>query len=816
MKVSYSWLQDYLPDLPPPAELEDVFTRLGLTVEGTSIHGLVPLENVVVGEVLEREQHPDADRLSVCKVRVAAVGDPVQIVCGASNFKVGDRVPVALPGATLPGGFKIGRTKLRGVESQGMMCSARELGLGNDHEGLLIMAGRPEAGRPINAYFPEPDTVFDLEVTPNRPDCLSHVGVAREVAAALGMAVQYPEVALGTAAPGDPADIIRDVRVDWPEHCPHYRAYAIRGVKVAPSPGWLRARLEAIGLRPINNVVDATNYVLHELGQPLHAFDAAKIGGRQIVVRAARQGEVLLTLDGRKRELQPRMAVIADAERAMVVAGVMGGEDAEVGEGTTDVVLEAAWFNPARTRWTSRRLGLSTDSSYRFERGVDPEGTEYAALRALELIIELAGATWVGAPLVAGTAPQTRREIEISGDYVRTQLGFEIADDEIGAIFAALNLEPAETVREDGEPVWRLKIPGYRADLERPIDLVEEVIRLYGCDRIPPAPVKVAALVHRDAPQAVYVRESSRLMVARGFQECLHYALREEDEIRRWYRYADAATLRLDNPLAADQTHLRTSVLPGLLDALRLNLNRGRQPDRLFEVGRVFREHQGQIFELLAVGFTVLKAPRARAWRTREEPDVPLMQAQVRQLLTLAGVPEGEQVFSLHGREDVWAPGHGAEAGNLFERGWTARVGQINPRALKDWDLNAEVLAGAVYFLPEFLKGERERRRFAPFSVFPAAPRDLALVVPGSTPAGEVRDTVAAAARAIVGDAFTVEDVSVFDVYEGDGLPEGTKSLAFALVFRATNRTLTDEEVNGAMQRLQARLAETTPYRLRG
>lgn len=815
MKVSYRWLQDYLPELPAPAELEAVFTRLGLTVEGTTTHGLLPLENVVIGEVLVREQHPNADRLSVCQVRVSEEGDPAQIVCGAKNFQVGDRVPVALPGAVLPGGFKIGKSKLRGVESQGMMCSARELGLGEDHGGLLIMEGRPEVGRPINAFFAPPDTIFDLEVTPNRPDCLSHVGVARELAAALDLAVAYPEVTLPSAASGDASAVLSGVRVDWPEHCPHYRAYVIQGVRVGPSPGWLRARLESVGLRSINNVVDVTNFVLLELGQPLHAFDAAKIGGRQIVVRAACAGETLVTLDGKARELLPRMAVIADAERPLVVAGVMGGADAEVEATTHDLVLEAAWFHPAQTRWTSRRLGLSTDSSYRFERGVDPEGTEYAALRAVDLIVRVAGGTWIGAPVVAGAPRQTRREIPLAGDYVRRQLGFEITNEEIVGALAALGLEPTDAVAENGDPIWQVTIPGYRADLERPIDLVEEVIRLYGCDRIPPAPVTVSALGQQDHPQAVFVSAASQYLVAQGFQECIHYALREEAEIKRWYRYAEADVMRLANPLATDQTHLRTSVLPGLLDAVQLNLNRGRHPARLFEVGRVFREHQGQIYELLSVGFTVLKSPLERAWRARPAPDEPAVQHLVGQLLRAAGVPAADLKFIQHARAEVWAAGHGAEAGDVMARGWSARFGLLNPVALKDWDLQAEVLAGVVYFRPDFFSAIRSRPRYEAFSTFPSALRDLALVVPKETPAAVVAQAVTDAATGAVAGAFTVENVTVFDVYEGQGLPSGTKSLALALTFRAADRTLTDDEVNAAFLRLQAQLAEKTAFRLR-
>ncbi|MGF1452195.1 MAG: phenylalanine--tRNA ligase subunit beta, partial [Opitutales bacterium] len=403
MKVSLQWLRSFLPGLTEAqiAELPEVFPRLGLEVEEVTTAGMEPNPQVVVGEVLNREQHPNADKLGVCVVDAGQGGEPLQIVCGASNYKVGDRVPVALVGAKLPGDFKIKKSKLRGVESFGMLCSAKELGLGEDHAGLLILEGRPELGKPVHELFPEPDTVYELELTANRGDCLSHLGVAREVAAWFKLEVREPEIKWTPGAPGEP---LARVRLETP-NCPYYTAWSIRGVTVAESPAWLKRALESVGLRPINNVVDITNFVLWETGQPLHAFDAQKIGGRQIVVRETVGAETITTLDEKSRCLPEATMVIADAQKPLVVAGVMGSVDAEVDFSTTEVLLESAYFQPGKVRQTTRALNLFSDSSHRFTRDVDPQGTLQYGQRAAELIADVAGGEIIGETQVHGEPP---------------------------------------------------------------------------------------------------------------------------------------------------------------------------------------------------------------------------------------------------------------------------------------------------------------------------------------------------------------------------------------------------------------------------
>ncbi|MFP4435530.1 MAG: phenylalanine--tRNA ligase subunit beta, partial [Phycisphaerae bacterium] len=481
MQLSRQWLERYVAlDGKSDSELEEALTLIGFEVEGIEHFGLPPIQNLVVGQVLSREPHPNADRLGVCSVD-AGESQPRQIVCGASNYKVGDKVPVALPGAVLPGDFKIKESKLRGVESAGMMCSARELGLGKDHEGLLILGGDPAPGTPLSELFEGQDTIFDIEVTPNRPDCLSHLGMARELAAYFDRELRFPEVKTSANDPfrevGEP--LIERVRVESEEECPLYYAFSMRGVKIGPSPDWLKRALESVGLRPINNVVDVTNFVLLETGQPLHAFDAAKIQGGELRVRQARKGEKLITLDDKARELSTQMTVIADAERPLVIAGVMGSVDAEVDNSTTDIVLEAAFFRSRFIRQTSRRLALSTDSSYRFERGVDPAGTEWAACRAMDLILEVAGGQISGGPIQVGEPPEIRAEIVLCPDEVRRLCGFGPEDAVVRQTLERLELEVRELDRDaEGRTRWNVAIPSFRRDLERPVDLVEEFLRI--------------------------------------------------------------------------------------------------------------------------------------------------------------------------------------------------------------------------------------------------------------------------------------------------------------------------------------------------
>lgn len=811
MKISRNWLQDYV-DLTDKTneDIEYALTMIGFEVEGIEHKGLQPLAHVVVGEILSFVQHPNADRLSVCQVDVGD-GAVRTIVCGAKNFKQNDRVIAALPGAVLPGDFAIKESKLRGVDSQGMLCSERELGLGEDQGGIAILAERPLPGTPVNQVFAGSDVVFDIEVTPNRPDCLSHLGIARELAAYFRLPLNYPEV-LVSESTGPGGHLIRSVSVETEENCPHYRGYSIRGVTIGESPSWLKERLAAIGLRPINNVVDITNFVLHELGQPLHAFDAKKIVGGEIIVRMARNHEKITTLDDKERSLEPTMMVIADSEKPLVIAGVMGSVDAEVDNSTQDIFLESAYFRATTIRKTSRRLGLSSDSAYRFERGVDPKGAEFAALRCIDLILQLAGGELLGPPLVSGEAPFTEKEIELSTDYVRAKLGFAISDEEIIAALEALEL--VVTQLDDDEAVrLRVEIPSFRLDLYRPIDLVEEVLRIYGSDRIPQGEVRCTGLLAEDNPITRFNRRANALLVGKGFNEVMHYSLRSEAELRDWFGHAQADNLALTNPLASDASHLRASLIPGLLDCLALNQARQNEPCGMFETGRVFREENGKVFEMVSIAF-VLMQESPPAWLRREQADFYAVAQIATELLAQAGVTVDPARFAPLTGENAWQEGHAARCGG-FRMGFEAKFGLLNPVMTRRWDVRGMVLAGSLYLTPEFLQREPKRRGYKPFSAFPAATRDLALVMSASVPAGQARQDVEKAAVQATQKQFNVDAVEIFDVYQGKGLPEDHKSIAFSIAFRSSTRTLQDKEVAAAFEAIQKTLTAKGIYTLR-
>ncbi|MEY3001429.1 MAG: hypothetical protein RL648_1643 [Verrucomicrobiota bacterium] len=799
MKISLEWLQSYV-DLQELTieEISHGLTMVGFEVEGIERFGLPTLPHVVVGEVLAYGQHPNADRLSLCDVDV---GDGVirKIVCGAKNFRQNDRVIVALPGAVLPGDFKIKESKLRGVLSQGMLCSERELGIGDDHAGIAILHERPAVGTPVNTLYPEPDTIFDIEITPNRPDALSHIGIARELGAWFKRPLRYPEVkASPVERVGD--DLVRSVRCESPDACPHYRGYNLQRIDIDESPAWLKRRLTAIGLRPINNMVDVTNYVLHETGQPLHAFDVAKIRGREIVIRQARDGEQITTLDDKSRALRGEDLVIADEERALVVAGVMGSVDAEVDASTRAVFLESAFFAPVGIRRTSKFLGLSTDSSYRFERGVDPCGAEYAALRCIDLMQELTGAVWVGPVLVAGEVPLARREIQIQPDWIRRRIGFEIEDAVLKASLERLEMEVRTEEDTDGAVSFWVGIPSFRGDLYRPVDLVEEVIRLYGSDRIPEGEVRARVTLREDDPVPVLQRKATALLVGKGFNETLHYSLREEQEAALWVDNGESRQLALANPLASDASHLRPNLIPGLLECLKLNRARHNEVSRLFECGRIFREHDGKIHEFFSVAFVVAVG---NGDKTGTNPDFPLAAGLVLDLLKLSGQTLGHRDFKALERA-VWQSG---QAGMIaLPQGVYAQAGTVDLALSRRYDLEGPVLAGFMAILPELLAAQSERPTFRPFSLFPPAIRDLALLVDREVPSGVVETEVETVAKQLSAEHAQLESVKVFDIYEGEGVPQGSKSVALELVFRHMESTLSDKVVNQVFQEILSAL----------
>lgn len=811
MKVSLEWLKRYVDLDESPQEIADSLTLLGFEVDDMETTGLQPLEHVVVGEVLQRDPHPNADKLGVCRVDCGPEAGEKLIVCGASNYKVGDRVPVALPGAVLPGGFKIKRSKLRGVESDGMMCSGKEIGVGEDHAGLLILEGQAELGKPINQVLTESDTIFNLEVTPNRPDCLSHIGIARELAAWYRRELRYPEPDVMPAESDRPScdGVFGGVTVDCEEDCPLYMATVVKGVTIGPSPKWLKTALTSIGLRPINNVVDVTNFVMHEFGNPMHAFDARDIEGGKIRVRHAFDGETMTTLDDQQRKLFRRMVVIADEQKALAIGGVMGGQNSEVKADTTDLVLEVAYFKPSTIRWVSKKLGLSSDSSYRFERGVDPCSLQDATERAAQLILETAGGELCSNSYMVGNEPNWETEIEMSPEWVRKNAGFEISDEEIREALEVLDL----SVTEGNEGEWRVSIPSRRGDLYRPIDLLEEVLRVFGTHRIPGGKVLATATASNDSPITEFVRKSADYLVGQAFTEAVNYTLRSEEEQKIWAGHVSAEELALLNPISEDQTQLRHSLLPGLLEALRLNQSRKTGGNRFFETGRVFREMNGKVVEMIAVAFVECNGGIGRFWKEREFDDFYDAKKRIEKIASFAGLDLAKfKIRDVEENNKSWQAGHSA-AYDEPKAGFFARIGLMSLPRVRNMDIEGEVIGGIFCYLPERLRALK-RVKFKPFSLFPASSRDLALVVDKTVLAADVVRAISKiASKAAQG--FEVEEVLVFDVYEGEGVPGDKKSIAVSMAFRSLERTLKDKEVNKTFETIQSQVRENTPYSIR-
>ena len=797
MKISLNWLREFVELPPTTGALCELLTMAGVEVEGVETRGAA-FDKVVVAQVLESAQHPNADRLSVCKVDDGS-GEPKQIVCGAKNYKVGDKVPLAQAGAVLPGDFKIKVGKLRGVESQGMMCSAKELQLANDAEGLLILPADTRIGTPIGDLFP-PDTILDLEITPNRPDLLSYFGLAREVAALTGkkLATEHTEDTEKENNLGDLRDLggSIEVQIDAGELCPFYSARKISKIKVGPSPDWLRAKLEASGLRAINNVVDITNLVLLETGQPLHAFDADKLRGG-IRARLARDGEEFLALDGKSYKLDASDLVIADAERATAIAGVMGGEETGVTESTRNVVLESAYFLPGAIRRTGRRLGLGSDSSYRFERGVDPETVIPASRRATELILKLAGGEAAPGVATAGALPDFRRNVPLRIGRVGALLGVQLPPVKIDSILTSLGLE------QRGES-W--SVPSFRQDLTREVDLIEEIARVVGIDNIPSriagtfAPVSDTDRAH-DRNMAL-----RRQLAAIGFYETRTLTLVGENAAP-----ASADVLRVKNPLTADQIVMRPSLIPGLIQTLTNNVRGGTKSVRLFEIGRVFR----------AANVGGASAPRTEAETAALRP-LPLFEEQSHLGLLVTGAtataswretkPRDNDFFDIKGVIEALGVGTvefrplqhatlalGAEV--FLGDTQIGCVGQLPPAVARELDVTAPVLVAEIHLSK--LDAASVKRVYREIEKFPAVTLDVAMIVPLAASHAQVSAVLKKANEPLLAD------VALFDVFtdaSGQKIAADKKSLAYSLTYRAPERTLTLNEANAAHARLKERL----------
>ena len=808
MKISLEWLKEYI-DLPADAgELVDVLPMLGLEVEETEGTDSPSLDHVVVGEVLDKQPHPEADRLSVCQVNVGSE-QPANIVCGATNFQVGDRVPVALPGAKLPGGFKIKKSKLRGVASEGMMCSAKELQLGEDDQGLMILADSPAIGTPIEGVVSS-DRVLELEITANRGDCLSHIGVAREIAGRYQKELKIPPTQ-AVAQPVVQADdncLLNEIRLD-DDACPYYTLWTIRGVKIGPSPEWMQKRLEAVGLRPINNVVDVTNYVLLETGQPLHAFDASKIKGSAIIVRNAQQNECITTLDEVKRTLQSDMLVIADAERPLVVAGVMGSVDAEVDNNTTNLVLESAWFRPGSVRSTARRLGLHSDSSQRFSRDVDPAGVEYAARRAIDLIIETAGGELAPTYVSAGSAPRRERSISIEHSFVENTCGFEVSADDLVDSWKRLGFSVS------GTGPWEVTVPSFRSEVERPIDLVEEYLRLRGTDDLTGTELLFPANDRENDLSYDFCQSAVDHLLGQGYQECCHYSLRSGEEVQSWFSHLNTDELALANPLTADHTHIRPSLLPGLTDALAHNQKNLNDLNRVCETGRVFRPGPRGNVEWISVALAAFSKSNDRSWQEEPALDFFALKNQVNSLIEATGLALPKGLWSTISGDATWQDGYSARLGDAHKNKLEINVGIIALSLSKAKEAKGPILAAEILIDPILLNKRKKPATFAPFSTFPPAIKDLALVVDATESAEKVRLQVEEIAEKIGNEKFAVDPVQIFDLFAGKGLPDGKKSIALTLRFRAPDRTLGEKELNEAFEGVISGIQEKTNYELR-
>lgn len=797
MNISYRWLKELAPTIEDSAtELAERLTYTAVPVDGVVWLG-EELGDLVIGKVLSVEEHPNADKLVICKVDVGR-DEPVQVVTGAPVVVEGGFYPYVGAGQTLPGGMLIKKRKMRGEPSQGMLCSERELGIGRDAAGIMQLHGEFEPGQPVLQALGFDDYRLDVDVTTNRPDLLGHWGVARELAPGGDADLRLPDFPGHVRCSSSTAKAENEgvtagvtVRIEDPEGCPRYMGAVIRDVTIGPSPEWLGNRLRAIGQQPINNVVDATNYVLHELNQPLHAFDLATLGGPAVVIRRARKGERLRTLDGKDRVLDSEMLVIADAEVPTAMAGLMGGEATEVTGGTRDLFLECAYFDPKRVRRAAKGLALDTDASYRFQRGIDPDGLPRAMERLIELILTLAGGSLDDQIIDVNPTPPAPGTVALRLERVWHLLGVGLDPGTVRDCLEPIGFE----VGEPDEGRLDVVVPTWRPDIEREVDLIEEVARRHGYDKFPG---EMRTFRPTRVREEEYVESFQRLreaMIGLGFLEARNTPFVPEGE----------GEVRLLNPLSETEDHLRADLLTELIRRVEHNFARGQRDIRLFELGTAFGASGGPVpTESIRI---------AAAWTGRRTPshwsaeaddwdvwDLKWILSMIASLATPgANVRPGEtsgHSATLEEPLDVVAP-DGRTLG---------RAGR-----LPEDRVDAPPWAGAVWALEvEVAPGRPETVAYRPLPVHPAVDRDLALVVEKHVATAEVGAVIRETAPA------TLESLSVFDVFEGGSLLEGTRSVAWRLRFRAADRTLTDEEVDAALRKITSALGEKLNVAVRG
>ncbi|HXG00567.1 MAG TPA: phenylalanine--tRNA ligase subunit beta [Bacteroidota bacterium] len=794
MKLSHSWLQKYIAFDFTPEELSEKLTMLGLEVESFERLG-DKYTGFVVGKVLEATKHPNADKLTVCSVDVGK--ERLQIVCGAPNVSVGQKVAVGLPGAVVPrnqhdpkgGPFVLSRVSIRGVESHGMICSEYELDLGPDKDGILVLDGKARVGQALARYLGLDDIVYEIGITPNRPDLLSHFGVAREIGILTGKTPKLPAVRLRESKV--PIGKSFSVRVEDTVNCPRFAVRLIRGVRISESPLWMQRALQSVGLRPRNNVVDVTNYVMLECGQPMHAFDLAMLRGNRIIVRQARGGTRFTTLDGKERILPEGAVMVCDAEREVSIAGIMGGENSEISDATTDVVLESAYWNPSSIRRTAKALGIQSDASYRFERGADPNASDYALDRAASLIVELAGGQVLKGKIDIYPKKIQPRRISLRPERCNSVLGTRLSSAEIEKFLSCLGIRKIAAKKER----VIFQVPTFRVDIEREIDLIEEVARVYGYDNIE---TKTVASIDLDHP---FKKESltdriREILVGFGYHEALTISLQDE----RTALLANPHPVRLANPLGVEMSTMRTSLVPGLLQAVARNHSFGNVDLRMFEIGHVFsRSAEPQVVDNIkeeqrvCLLLTGLFEPRH--WKHPASPaDIYHLKGEVADLLQACDLDSWRYIYYSTSEtladNPIFVEINGATAGYL---------GRVRQQVREAFGVEHDVW---VAELNVELLSSRKAKWYVPLPRFPKARRDVAFVVDVSVTAESIEQCMREAGTELL------QEIEVFDVYRGPNLPPGKKSIAYTLQIMSRERTLTDEEIDAEVERVVQRVCQ--------
>ncbi len=791
MKVTYNWLNEYV-DLSglSAGEIAEALTMAGLEVEIVQPLGR-ELEPILVGRVLEVEKHPEADKLTLCRVEVGQ--GPVTIVCGAPNVRAGISVPVAVPGVTTPAGQTIQVATIRKRTSYGMLCSEKELGLSEDHSGIMILPEGLTPGQPLSRVLGLEDTLLDVNITPNRGDCLSHLGIAREIAAIFDRPLQPPSSSLSRE--GEEIQRQTSVTLLAPEFCPRYAARLILGVTVGPSPRWLRQRLESVGLRSISNIVDVTNFVLLEYGQPLHAFDYDLLAENRIVVRTAQLNEPFTTLDGVPRILSPDMLVIADGQKAVALAGIMGGLDSEIRNETRNVLLESAFFNPVSIRRTSKKLALSTEASVRFERGVDIEGILPAADRAAQLMRELGGGAVVPGVVDQYPRPVSNPPITLDVDQAGRFLGINITTDQALDIGRRLGLPMVRKERDRIE----VRPPAFRRDLTRPVDLMEELARMIGYDRIPITYPRGASTAAKEPPALSLRRRIEEILTGLGFDQIITYSFIAE----KWAAFfspsgatpGNTPYVALSNPLSEDQTVMRTSLLPGLLSTLKRNLDQRNLNLRIFEVGKVF-------YPVAEPGQLPRENTRLGVlWSGKRYPESFHQKGDLVDFYDLKGIAEGLlEVLRVQGATLAPVqnrPGYRPEqAVRIFSSiGLLGEIGEVAPavRDLFDFRESAYVLD---LDLDQCARAIEETPTFKPWPRYPEIARDIALILDEPVTWKAIQDEIHSLNQPLI------EAIELFDLYRGKPIPAGKKNLGIRLHYRSGEQTLTDEVVSPLHQQV--------------